>query len=70
MRALKKRIKAKDAKAAQNEATARIRERQAREQGELEEPTEEQIRDMEVMDELDDVLENYDYLVSRMYKDP
>ena len=70
VRALKKRIKAKDAKASKNEESARLREKQAREQGELDEPTEEEIREMEVMNELDDVLENYDYLVSRLYTDP
>jgi hypothetical protein len=70
MRKVRQRVRRKESRAAANERTSDAKVQQLKKVGEVREPTADEIATQEAMDEFDDVLENYDYLVSRLYSDP
>ena len=68
MRKLKERVKKRERRADQNERASTAKEKKT--QDGPRELTAEEIETREAMEEFDDVLSNYDYLVSRLYMDP
>jgi hypothetical protein len=68
LRRLRQRVKQRERRADHNESIAKTKEKKAKEG--TQEPTVEEIKAREAMEEFDDVLSNYDYLVSRLYIDP
>jgi len=67
MRKLKDRVRKRERRADQNEKASKTKEQKTKE---IREPTVQEIEALEAMEEFDDVLANYDYLVSRLYVDP
>ena len=67
MRKLRDRVRKRERRADQNEKAARAKDQKTEQ---IRDPTVQEIEALEAMEEFDDVLANYDYLVSRLYVDP